>query len=859
MSNILKGGKSNWKKIIIISIIFLVLIIGFILFKINFLIGEQLRMTLTPEYSEKTAVSPGNVSFKVDVKLYNKFVCDVSCKYSLIDLSGNRIIDNGTVNSKMYKDTGYTANINLLEYGYGTKLFLYRIECTNIESTLCISNGESLVRKSLMVVTYEPTSEQLAALFSSRQNYALISRNLANSSSIIKNAGSIIGSMNLSLDNGRYYSLKSEYDSLDSQLHKVLSLWDSNNFVSVASYISENDLSAKSSALPAKALAYISYVNDTIAEHNIMLSEFSYVYDSVSNYENLLSYMPDASYNGYSGNNYASDSMRKYASTYVKDWNTVVSTFNNGKYNSTIIYRDISDLRKSTNGLNNILINSSVDKLSDDYPSLYVYSNILCRLYPDNSSGAAGNVSSGASSGSDVKAYLCGNEYALNVSSIPEASFKLENVCDRASVILDHIGVVATSEDDSMELLLLQYKLLLDYESLNGRSAVTASYKNNVSALLISKYNLTGYDSSSAAAILSSYNFNNSLMSTSGTDYMIKHIQAIYALCGSAGNNAAGNSTSSIPSAVKITVKQYSLPEGIYNASEIPIYPITPPEVSNNCCIYGKCQSCSKISSRNPLIMLHGHSFNQANNAYHSIEIFNMFEDAFVQDGLYYPTGMLVYGANSTRGILGRYEIPIVSKPTYYIETYNDLLGLTVSESKTSNIDTYVLRLKESIDYTLAITGKDKVDIVAHSMGGLVVRRYMQVFGTDSLGTVILISTPNDGISSATYNLCKLFGASNECEDMKSDGLFIKKLNDLSNQPDMSKTYLVVGKGCSTDGVDGDGVVTLNNSVIKMISSSHILYVDGNCSGTSLLHNNVMNVYDYPKVYTFVKSKLEQE
>jgi len=870
--------KTNKKKIIIIvSILLFIVIIGFILLKLNFLVGEQLRMTIAPEYLETTTVSPGNISFDVDIKLYNKFVCDMSCKYSFIDLSDNSTLDNGTFNSKIYKDKKYSANIALSEHGYGTNLYLYRVECSNIPTTLCPSSDDPIVRKSLLVVSYKPSNEELAALFSSKESYSLISRSLANASILIKDSGDIISKVNLSFDTDRYYALKSDYDSLDSSLHKVLSLWDSQDFILVQSFISNNNLSQRAAALSANAASYKSYLNDTIAEHNNLLSEFWLVHNSIYYYDNILSLL---SYDNSSS--YITDETQRTASNSVRVWNNIVPAFNSGNYNQTLMYVDISNLRESTNNLNNVFINSTRDKLSDDYPALYVYSNALCMAYPDVTPGSS-NVSAGiVINNSNVKTYLCSNDYSIDIPDVSSASFRLGNICDRSSVILDHLELIPSSasfpsgsisSNDSSEFLLLQYKLLLDYESMNNKDSVARNnyfnkYINNVLTLLASEYNISASDASSR---ILGHTFNMSdasLIYYNTNDAMLSDIRSMRESCGSVNSsNSSSTSTINTSSASHlsqlktITVQYYSMPQD--SNSFIPSYPINPPETKPRCCVYDKCQSCDNnssksLSSKNPLILLHGHSFNKANNAYESIEIFNRFEDALTNEEIYYPTGMLVYEENSTQGILGRYMVPIVSRPTYYIETYYDLLGLTVSESKTSNIDTYVLRLKESIDYTRYLSGKDKVDIVAHSMGGLVVRRYMQVFGTDHLGTVILIASPNDGISDQTYNLCKIFGASNECDDMRSDGLFIKKLNDLSNQPDMSNVYLVVGKGCNTDGKDGDGVVTLNNSVITFLPVNHILYVNGKCSGTTLLHNEMLNINEYPQVYNFVKSKLEQ-
>jgi pimeloyl-ACP methyl ester carboxylesterase len=318
--------------------------------------------------------------------------------------------------------------------------------------------------------------------------------------------------------------------------------------------------------------------------------------------------------------------------------------------------------------------------------------------------------------------------------------------------------------------------------------------------------------------------------------------------------------SSSLPKVSELTSKYYAVP--IFNStsdnqdSDTYISIAGLPEIIPQCCMYGKCQACYKTPSKNPLILLHGHSFNQDTHAYQSIEVFNGFEQNLSNDKSYFQTGILLQGGNSTAGILGHYYIPPVIKPTYYLETYNDLLGLTVSESKTGNIDTYALRLKESIDYTMFVTGSTKVDIVAHSMGGLVVRRYMQIFGTKNIGTVILVATPNQGISDRTYGLCKIFGALNECDDMRSDGIFIKKLNDFSDQPDIKNIYLVIGSGCDTDGLDGDGIVTANNSMMLGFPKSHVLYVKGVCSGTTFLHNELLDINKYPEVYEYVKSKL---
>lgn len=817
--------------IVVIIVAIVLILIFLILFRINFMVGEQLRITLSPEYSEVKTTSPGSVPFEVDMHLYNKFVCDAECTYTLSDASHDIILDNGTFNSKAYKSKSYSVNIPLEDYGYGTNIYLYRLECKNIKTALCPSGDDLLVRKSLLAVTYTPSNEQLSALDFSKKNYALISENIVNASRFIGAEEDVINSMAtsaVSFDSARYYALKSERDSLYDTINGLMSLWKNNDYISTKAFMADTGLVSRSATLLSNVMQYNAYLATIINNHNELLLELNSVHSTLEEYRKILSYNILI----------MNPSTHKSVLNTLNDGNALITTFNGPTYNYSVLYGDVMRLKGTEINLNKVIINNTQSELSEDYPSLYVFSHILCML----------NVTPNTSTNINTKNF-CDYNYALNIDNLSDASIKLANVCDYSSHILSSISALNNFGNDSMETLLLQYKLLIDYGSLydnTGRSPVWTLYTNYLRNSLKELYNIDNPET-----LLSEYVFNKSVITFNTNNLLLSDIYLIKASC-------YNSTATSIPTVTVITAKYCPLPvfDASYNTTDTHL--LAPPEVVPQCCMYGKCQSCEKTSEKNPLILLHGHSFNQDTHAYQSIEIFNSFERALRNDRLYYSTGVLVKNENSTGGILGHYYIPVVSKPTYYLETYNNLLGLTVSESKTGNIDTYALRLKESIDYTMYVTGSTKVDIVAHSMGGLVVRRYMQIFGTQNLGTVILIASPNNGISDKAYSLCKIFGASNECEDMRTDAIFIKKLNDFSSQPDIKNLYLIVGRGCDTNGIDGDGVVSVNSSLITTVPDSRVLYVNGTCSGTTLLHNELLNVDEYPEVYAFVKSKLNK-
>ncbi|MBW2974429.1 alpha/beta fold hydrolase, partial [Candidatus Woesearchaeota archaeon] len=173
---------------------------------------------------------------------------------------------------------------------------------------------------------------------------------------------------------------------------------------------------------------------------------------------------------------------------------------------------------------------------------------------------------------------------------------------------------------------------------------------------------------------------------------------------------------------------------------------------------------------------------------------------------------------------------------------------------KSENIDTYSIRLKEVLDLIRYKTGKPKVNIIAFSMGGLVARRYIQIFGTESVNRVILIGTPNKGITGRTADLCPLVGGDLECRDMDSGSLFLNKLNR-GSLPDIP-IYSIVGTGCLMEGKEGDGTVLEENARLE---GAQNFVINGTCTSVDKpLHTDLRDIGLYPEVYDIIIDALDE-
>lgn len=276
------------------------------------------------------------------------------------------------------------------------------------------------------------------------------------------------------------------------------------------------------------------------------------------------------------------------------------------------------------------------------------------------------------------------------------------------------------------------------------------------------------------------------------------------------------------------------------------------------CCVFGECEACCIGECRNnaenyPIIYVHGHAIDQSASAEYSLEGFNKINDQLEEDGYLNAGAITLYSdPDFPEGNLGMPDVPMSFRVSYYFDLFKEPENYIAVQAKSENIDTYAIRLRELIDIVKYRTGRPKVNIIAFSMGGLVSRRYMQIFGEDDVNKLIMIGTPNHGTSGRIKEICPLTGAELECRDMNSDSLFINKLNR-EKLPEIP-VYNIIGTGCDMDGKQGDGAVLEESAYLE---GAENIVINGECrSLTYPLHLDLGNIEMYPEVYETIKNAL---
>ncbi|MFA5953187.1 MAG: alpha/beta hydrolase [Candidatus Pacearchaeota archaeon] len=298
--------------------------------------------------------------------------------------------------------------------------------------------------------------------------------------------------------------------------------------------------------------------------------------------------------------------------------------------------------------------------------------------------------------------------------------------------------------------------------------------------------------------------------------------------------------------------------------SEVPISEIYLNEINESyslifnekkpvCCFFGKCEDCSNNETNYPIVFVHGHSFNHKVSAEYSFDSFEEMQEKLEEDG-FINGGTLISVSNSeSEGVFGKLNYPFTFRVSYYFDIFKSSDSVKVIQTKKDNIDTYAIRLNDIIEEIKFQTGKDKVIIISHSMGGIVSRRYMQIFGEDDVYKFISIGSPHHGISKKIYDYCKLFGATAECDDMKADSLLINKINqDILEVP----SYSIIGVGCDMNGEDGDGIVENSTAYLDFAQN---YYINGSCPGNfEYLHLDMVKPDKYPDVYEIIVEILKE-
>lgn len=831
------------KKIVIASAIALLLILSFSGYRIwlnfYFLTADDLILNLEPgdkslsiHYWEKPNVT-------INVGIDNSLVCDAMCTYEFKDISGDSIVDKGTFTSKgIEKSFRKEFTLSAGRAGSGQKIYTFDVKCSNIKTFYCPTNENKRERSIFITLNYDISEYERFLKETLRENITNAVNGLNGIDALIQRLNDRFFELgfriNLNeIERGKEI-LNNDYDKLLLELKSIESAWSNENYILVSELFNRSYDERLSNMVRE-----IDVINDNIANiikrHNSLIDDIENADDELRRLDDAIIFL-----------NRVDKKLLDEHKQLLNKTNELKAKI--GK-NSFLGYDSLEDGISSINESINGFKAKSENAFSEAYLKGVYYGSFekekLCVIKGD-----------------------CRNKTDFSTAmtnSLKVDDNKIGNVC----ASLDAIKGAYEEENNKSDALLKNYNFdeVKDILKETARAKALAARKNVFAQ--ISGINASDKLNKPLNILLDASKVNFSEEPIDYGNFTENEILSLIKLNFSedseqySNNNCANLEKINISEhyGEKVTLDKAGDAEEKNFTSRVGIkltenYPV--------CCVFGECKrcctsdECRKDESLYPVLLLHGHALNSDNSPDYSLDAFNRIQAKLQEDG-YISAGTItpVSDHSVKKGDWGISSRPVSVKGSYYLVSYYNLGSYTLATQKSENIETYAIRLKELIDLLKFRTGKDKVIIVAHSMGGLVARSYLQIFGDNDVDKLIMIATPNKGISGSVSSYCPILGEKKECNDMLENSIFIKKLNDPNKVPTNTRAYSIIGAGCDMDGIEGDGIVTKKNAELEYAEN---FYINGTCERLSkALHTQILNINEYPEVYDIISSALKKQ
>ena len=843
-------GRKNLKnfcrryEFLIISIVTLLLIYGFVVFnqKINFLLGNELIIYLAPQQKSFDMHYGEASKAAFDVSIGNAAYCRASCSYAFSDRSMNELIGKGDFEIEKGQHFTKSYDLSVKRLGSGQDIYSFEVKCRSIRSLLCFTKSPEKYRTSLITVNYDLTETE-------KELKKVLKRNVTELLGLLSDADVLHQQLNqkyfelahkVNLNNlsKSKINIDDAYDKTRISIENLRSIWAVENYIKL-SQLFNGSFFGTISDIKNSIENLDKGIDETVELHNGLLLKLKILSNNLDELSGFMSVLED------------NETLNEFIMNI--DWFNKISysITNNTFDNYDAISGGINNLREQQSAIiEKSRIPAAELFFKSEYSSKFE-NDLLCSLKQD----CKENISASAiieNAENFVERHPNSAYLKQNCDSLEELNQKYSNLRNETLALIES-GNISFPSNDELQELAANFNDNIIREINNSYyysfEKIKSGNKTNPEVIKIAEPVLPKNKTDAKPSIQNeSINLSLYLLSKINlSEYALRILDKCQKLepIGRIGFNfepVSANTAYNITSKIDI------------NLSENP--PI--------CCIFNECNPCcNDASCRNepktfPVIFLHGHSFVKDNSPEFSLDSFNKLQ-AKLQDDGYLNAGIVsLYSKNDQlqHGIWGLSGKPVTVKASYYYDAFRKDDKYIMVPTKSENIDTYSLRLKDLISIVKERTGKPKVNIIAHSMGGLVARRYVQIFGEDDIDKMIMIATPNKGISGSVGDYCGLIGENRECQDMQENSLFINKLNDPLKQPKKVRLYSIIGQGCEMKLGNGDGIVLSENAKLE---NAELHFVNGTCPlFGSALHTEILNIEKYSETYKIVTEILSK-
>ncbi len=810
--------KIKWGIVVGATIALIILVTLFFLgIRIKFILNDELNIKLNP--LNAVYVSEGKLPVQVNFTIVNENFgqCRSLCEFTLTDLGNGSTLYSEKKNLEHNEKVRRNLSISLPSIGSGQRIFNFEAKCSNIKTLLCLTDQKPRFRSSIIIVNYKLTEEEKKIKEELKPKIENFLQSIKNNKESIGRNRILLGRLPEEIKEKE--SIRKELDKIEGKVNfavtnaeRLRSLWRKEDYFALKQAYSDRYMN-QTQKTEEDLLLINKEINKLINQRNnnvFFIKRISSMKDKI--YETAYFYAKEPTKSNTDKLRQLSDALELVEAHYI--------TIRQGK-------------EFSENSIFNWLNKT--------------YSKIKSILYDHDSVISLGEALSSLSR----RAIYIKEGIGLNHTGAFE--------CEEFNALIKNIESI---NNDSLEYRYSNYP-----ESFGNKDFedILKSFEDKIEYLSFFGSGVSLDDTSRNLITfnLENVTINNTLNVSDDEMYKMAIINNTANKIFLQENCLPGNYSVRIPENIDhlLSLNLSLITENNINNS-IPEYSEAYDAVLEDnppvCCIFNECNPCHDAGQDKnkayPVLFIHGHTFNEENTPEYSMSAFTKIQRELQNEG-FINAGELDF-EDIPKNEWGRVGKPVTVRATYYYITYYDIGSYSIVAQKSERIENYAIRLREIIELLKYRTGADKVNIVAHSMGGLVAREYISLFGQDSVNKLILINTPNHGITDSIYRFCKLMGSSKECSDMKHDSIFLQRLN--SRRISDVDIYAIRSTGCNMNGEEGDGIVTEESAYLDQAKNYAI---EGRCTDTfnTNLHSEVLDPELYPQTLELITKILKNE
>lgn len=821
----------------LVFFVLLALALTYLIFvKAKFLLDNEMHIQVSPLDPVLSATNNESPQITFDVEVLKPAFCTASCTFTLEDLSNNNILIQE--NKSSFSSKSFTYDIPINEYGEGQKMYTYTVKCHNIKQGLCSSDENNFTKAALLTVNFYPTEfelEQKELAYDEItvfiEELSLLHDQLNATLAYKKTLDTVVQSSDLTLATlqDQVVAIQSLFTTLKNEHQAVLAIWQDQRFAQAR--------------------------------------------DELLQVQELLGQAQTISAQTHTSTNYLYTSLQTFTQT-LKDVVAQQQTLKRAWYianlqNDTQTAQAITDLVDGVHADYTQLENNSISGLTAYVERVNAYEQEFIQLI--NQTNVELNMATQEIEQHTTYYMQLLEEFSLVTPSVTTLSSVLQNTplvsaCSALQTRQDEVVLHNTAAQlyrqnnypflefsAELDVVLQQYFVYTQATMIDPLtpafvinstySSVPTDYPHTLpNGTIITTYDLTTIPQSDLQKMtLIPWNIST------------QELQTLYC-----------EPVNATPIVINFTYETIPTID-LQLASPLELNTQIP-QPQKRCCVFGDCVPCceeGECEELYPVILVHGHSFYEGNSPELAFTRLANLQEALHDYG-YINTGQISQGSQLDgvpNGMWGIMPYPITTRVTYYYTTSQTGSSYELIAKKDDNIETYALRLHDMVELVKERTGKEKVVLVAHSMGGLVTRSYVDIFGENSVEKLIILGTPNYGVEGDVDRLCSLTGGDKECADMSAGSVFLTNLNSPENYLAQTQTYTVTAHGCemksNTGKEDGDGVVLARSVPLPFAQNYDI---NGTCTdlfGTDL-HMRFVNPLEFPETLNLVVGFLEE-